>query len=57
VFVKMNKLKRFVMKVKSNKMSSLISVCDTYNMIHILMTAAALFYRSAAIYFRGEEIY
>jgi len=29
VFVRMNKLERFVMKVKSNKMVSLISLYDT----------------------------
>jgi len=53
----MNKLKRFVMKVKSNKMTSLISLYDTSNMIHIIKTAVALFYICAAIYGGAEEIY
>lgn len=57
VFIRMNKLKRFVMKVKSNKMTSLISLYDTSNMIHIIKTAVALFYICAAIYGGAEEIY
>ena len=57
VFVRMSKFKRFVTKIKSNKMTSLISLYDTSNMIHIIKTAVAPFYKSADICDGAEEIY